>query len=127
MNAESNTFKTTVEWDATKTASLMFLAASPSQGGELLISATIEAGPTRTSAASENAVCEQTLCFPVSSHLLAFCRHPGNTALEHAHGSEAGDVALARLEWCQLQIGSKIKAEILQGGPGTRTVPCVCS
>lgn len=57
MNAESNTFKTTVEWDATETASSSFLAASPSpmappaRGGELLVSAPTEAGPESTSSA----------------------------------------------------------------------------
>lgn len=62
----------------------MFLPASPSQGGELLISATIEAGPQRTSAASENAVCEQMLCSPVSSHLWAFRR-----SREHSTGTHS--------------------------------------
>lgn len=57
--------------------------------------APTEVGSDRTSSAvPEYGVCEQTLCFPVSAHGLAFCWHPGNTAtLKHTSGCQAGAIS----------------------------------
>lgn len=93
MNAESNTFKTTVEWDATKTASSMFLAASPSQGGGLLISATREVGPRQNFFSSNWECCLWAKPFAFQSLtglLLAPMEHSPEThswLLGRGHGS----------------------------------------
>lgn len=92
MNAESNTFQTTVEWEAPKTATSRFLAALPrptalpANSGELLI--FLQQQKQASTQLQENLrilIYEQTLRFLMSSHFLAFCQYPGNTPLKHIH------------------------------------------